>query len=169
LTDRASKIRLGSFNPTVDLRIIEDWLHRPHVTRWWGDPGAVISEILHHDAQSSAFILSDDVPIGFLCWQVPPQQELAETGLTDLPANIVDIDIMIGESGALGRGHGSEALSQLLVRLSSEGVETAGIATAAANQAARKAFERLGFRIFIQFFFSGEKMLYLIKVLNVAA
>jgi len=169
LTDRTPSTWLGPFDTIVDLPILEGWLQRPHVARWWGDPKEAVSAILKHTAQSSAFIFYDKVPIGFVCWKVPSPQELAKAGLTDLPANIVDIDIMIGETGALGRGHGSEALSQLLARLSSEGVQIAGIATAAANQRARKAFERAGFRMFKTFIDSGEKMLYLTKELNDAA
>jgi len=169
VNDRTPSTRLGPFDSSVDLPILEGWLERPHVARWWGDPKEAVSAILKHTVQSSAFIFNDNVPIGFICWQVPSPQELAEAGLADLPANIVDIDIMIGETGALGHGHGSEALSQLLARLSGEGVQIAGIATAAANERARKAFERAGFRMFKTFIDSGEKMLYLTKVLNAAA
>jgi len=168
-SNRASNTRLGSFNPSVDLPILENWLHRPHVARWWANPKEAIAAVLDHATHSSAFILDENKPIGFLCWHVPPRKELVEAGLADVPANIVDIDIMIGEAGALGQGHGPEALSQLLVRLSTEGVQMAGIATAATNQRARRAFEKAGFRIHKIFIHSGKKMLYLTRALDAAA
>ena len=149
--------------------MVEEWLKRPHVARWWGDPKDTIVAIRKHSAPNSALILVDSTPVGYLCWQILTHQELVDAGLADLPANLVDIDIMIGEPTALGHGHGPEALSQLLAKLHREGVRNVGMATAESNQRAGIAFEKAGFRLFRTFTESGEKMRYLTKVLNAGA
>lgn len=149
--------------------MVEEWLRRPHVARWWGDPKEAIAAVRKHPAPTSALILVDSTPIGYLCWQVPRQQELADAGLADLPANLVDIDIMIGEPAALGQGFGPAALSQLLSRLRDEGVQIVGIATADSNQRAWRAFEKTGFRLHRTFVESGEPVRYLTKVLDAVA
>ncbi len=149
--------------------MVEEWLKRSHVARWWGDPKETTAAVRKHHAPNSALILVDSKPIGYLCWQIPTHQELVDAGLDDLPANLVDIDIMIAESAALGQGFGPEALTQLLAKLYDEGVQIVGIATADSNQRARGAFEKAGFRLFRVFTESGEQMRYLTKVLDAAA
>lgn len=169
MNHQADSVGLVAFSPKDDLPMVEDWLQRPHVARWWGDPEEAIAEIRKHPAPTSALILVGSTPIGYLCWQVPTHQELLDAGLADLPSILVDIDIMIGEPSALGHGLGPEALSQLLARLHDEGVQIVGMATADSNQRARRAFEKVGFRLFRAFTESGEQMRYLTKMLNAAA
>jgi aminoglycoside 6'-N-acetyltransferase len=77
--------------------------------------------------------------------------ELEVTGLTDLPEDLVDIDIMIGEPEFLGAGVGPRALVLLLATLHGEGVGFAGLGTSTANSAAIRAFEKVGFRLFRDF------------------
>jgi RimJ/RimL family protein N-acetyltransferase len=146
--------------------MVEKWLECPHVSHWWGEPKLAIAEVRQRDTSTSALILVDGVPIGFLCWQIPAHQELADAGLEDLPANLVDIDIMIGEPSALGQGFGPAALSQLLARLRDEGVPLVGMATAESNQRARRAFNKLGFRMYRAFTECGEQMRYLTRALD---
>ena len=169
MNNQVSEVELSPFNPKGDLPIVEKWLKHPHVARWWGDPTETIDAVRNHDSSTSALIMVDSTPIGYLCWQIPTPQELADAGLTDLPEYLVDIDIMIGEPSALGRGYGPKALSQLLVKLRDEGVQIVGMATSESNQRARKAFKKLGFRLFRTFTESGEKMRYLTRVLHAAA
>ncbi len=166
---QATTIELSPFDPKGDLPMIEKWLECPHVARWWGEPTEAITAIRNHDTSTSALILADSKPIGYLCWQIPTPQELADAGLADLPANLVDIDIMIGEPSALGHGYGPEALSQLFAKLRGEGAQIVGMATAESNQRARKAFEKAGFRLFRAFTESGEQMRYLTRALDAAA
>ncbi|MBW9274269.1 MAG: acetyltransferase [Candidatus Thiodiazotropha sp. (ex. Lucinisca nassula)] len=167
--NQASAVELSSFNPKGDLPMVEKWLRYPHVARWWGNPKEAIAAIRNHDTLASAIILVDSTPIGYLCWQTPTHKELADTGLADLPADLVDIDIMIGEPSALGHGYGPEALSQLLAKLHDDGVKIVGMATAESNQRARKAFKKAGFRLFRTFTESGEQMRYLTREPDTAA
>ena len=146
--------------------LVKRWLKCTHVARWWGDPKETIEEVLKHDQLTSALIRVDGTPIGYLCWQVPSHQELADAGLDDLPSNLVDIDIMIGEPSALGQGFGPEALSQLLAKLRDKDIQVVGMATAESNNRAGKAYDKLGFQLYRTFTESGQQMRYLIKVLD---
>lgn len=166
---QTSTVELSSFNPKGDLPMVESWLKNTHVARWWGNPREAIDAVRNHDTPTSALILVDNTPIGYLCWQIPTAQELVDAGLTDLPANLVDIDIMIGEPSALGHGYGPRALSLLLTKLRDEGVQIVGMATSESNQRARKAFKKAGFGLFRAFTESGEQMRYLTRVLHAAA
>ena len=166
MNHQTPEIRLAPFDSRAHLPVVEDWLKRPHVERWWGDPNEAIAAIQKHPGSSSAIIYWGSAPIGYLCWQVPAREELAEAGLADLPEHLVDIDIMIGEPTALGRGLGPEALSRLFTRLRAEGVRMVGIATADANRRARRAFEKAGFQLFRVFSESGEEMRYLVTHLD---
>jgi aminoglycoside 6'-N-acetyltransferase len=66
-----------------------------------------------------------------------------------LPDHLVDIDIMIGEPEALGRGVGPRALGLLLDRFRADPrVEWAGLGTSLANERAIRAFEKAGFQRF---------------------
>ena len=163
------KVELSPFNPKGDLPIVEKWLKCPHVARWWGDPSESLDAVRNHDTSASALILVDGTPVGYLCWQIPTPEELADAGLADLPSNLVDIDIMIGESTALGHGYGPKALSQLLCKLGDEGTQIVGMATAESNKRAGKAFDKAGFRLFRSFTEQGEKMRYMTRLLHPVA
>ena len=96
-------------------------------------------------------ITADGERVGYLCWQTPSASELADAGLTDLPDDLVDIDILIGEPEFLGRGVGPRALVLLLAKLRGAGVGFAGLGTSTSNRAAIRAFEKVGFRAFRDF------------------
>jgi len=164
-----SHVHLLAFNPDRDLKTLEPWLHRPHVTRWWGDAEQAIAAVRQHPASTSALIAVDQRPVGYLCWQIPTEEELSAAGLDDLPQDIIDVDIMIGEPDTLGRGVGPEALSQLLGMLLTQGVQVVGLATAVANKRALRAYDKAGFRFFRDFYEAGEDMRYLVKTLHAAA
>jgi aminoglycoside 6'-N-acetyltransferase len=161
-------VQLVTFDPTRDLSMLAAWLHRPHVARWWGDPDQALSAVHQHSVVTEALIELDAQPVGYLCWQRPPQDELARAGLSDLPRDLVDVDILIGEPDALGQGVGPEALSQLLAKLRADGVQVVGLAAATANLRALKAYDKAGFRLFRDFHEAGQDMRYLVKTLNTA-
>lgn len=144
------------------------WLHRPHVARWWGDPEQALAAARQHPLATEAVIEVDARPVGYLCWQRPPREELATAGLSDLPDDLVDVDILIGETDALGQGVGPEALSQLMAKLRADGVQVVGLAAATANLRALRAYDKAGFRLFRDFHESGQRMRYLVQTLNPA-
>ena len=149
-----------------DLPMVEAWLHRPHVEKWWGNARQEIEAIRLHPIEASALILLDDSPVGYLCWQTLTEEEMKNAGLTNLPKDLVDIDIMIGEPAALGHGVGPIVLSQLTAKLQADGVRMVGLGTAATNHRAIRAFEKAGFSLFQTFCESGKNMLYFTKHLH---
>ncbi len=150
---RVREVRLETFNPELDSLRLRDWLRRPHVARWWGDPQRHLESLLRCSHETHAIIVVDGAPVGYLRWQRrPPQDELEAAKLTDLPEDLVDIDILIGESEVVGQGVGPRALGLLLDRLRADPLASfAGLATSVSNEHAIRAFEKAGFRLFREF------------------
>ncbi len=146
------EVRLETFDPELGSQQLRDWLRRPHVARWWGDHPRQFENPQWCSRQTHAVIVADGAPVGYLCWQKPPQDELEAAGLTDLPEDIVDIDILIGDSRVVGQGVGPRALGLLLDRLRADPlVSSAGVSTSVSNARAIRAFEKAGFRLFREF------------------
>lgn len=104
------EIRLEPFRPELHSHRLRDWLHRPHVVRWWGDPQLALESSLHCSPETCAIIVADGVPAGYLSWQTPPRDELEAVGLADLPEDLMDIDILIGEPELIDCGVGQRSL-----------------------------------------------------------
>jgi len=72
--------------------------------------------------------------------------------LADLPEDLVDIDVLIGEPEFIDRGVGPRSLSLLLARLRVDPFVTiAGVGTSVSNERAIRAFEKAGFRASVCF------------------
>jgi hypothetical protein len=129
--------------------LIERWLRREHVRRWWGDPDETLHEIAARgDKLRQAIIEADGTSVGLVLWGHPPRAELDAAGLLDVPETVVDIDIMIGEPDALGRGIGTEALRLVAVTaLADPAVPHLIAAASAGNDASLRAFAKAGFRV----------------------
>lgn len=95
----------------ADLPLIDHWLRADHVSRYWGDPQEN-SRLLRVPTQGTkqAIVVADDRKVGLVLWQHPTRQELDEAGLYDVPEDVIDIDIMIGEPDAIGKGVGPAAM-----------------------------------------------------------
>lgn len=142
-------VYLDTFDPELYTAKLDYWLHQPHVTQWWGNPERVWKKILQHPPENTAVIVADDIPVGYLCWQKPTPEELKAAGLEDLPNDLVDIDIMIGDPDFIGYGIGPRALTCLLIRLQRDSsISSAGLATSISNTRAIRAYEKAGFRLF---------------------
>ena len=161
-----SSVGLIPLDLARDLPRLQVWLDRPHVTRWWGDRDEAMVAIRQHSPADHALIAVDARPVGYLCWQRPLSEELAAAGLGDLPADLIDVDILIGEPDYVGRGIGPQALTLLLDQLRAAGRASVGMAAAAANPRARRAYEKAGFRLFRAFHEGGQHYHYLVQSLQ---
>ena len=144
-------VRLEAVAPERHRPLIERWLRSPQVARWWGIQAEFLSTLERRSSDTHALIAAGGRPVGYLCWQPASRAELEAARLTDLPENLVDVDVMIGEPDSVGCGIGPMALTLLLKRLGSEGVEVAGLATSVSNRSAIRAFEKAGFGLFRDF------------------
>lgn len=146
------EIRLETFDRELHSHRLGDWLRQPHVARWWGDPQLAMESSPRRSPGTCAVIVADGVPVGYLSWQTPPRDELEAAGLVDLPEDLVDIDILIGEPEFIDRGVGPRSLCLLLARFRVDPlVSFAGVGTSVENRRAIRAFEKAGFRLFREF------------------
>lgn len=159
-TCRMPDVELRPFLAERDLALIARWLQHAEVARWWGEAPDALAEVARHPADSAAMIVAGGMPVGYLCWQTPSRAELEAAGLADLPDDLVDIDIMIGEPAMQGRGIGPAALALVLARLRARGARLAGAATCLANRRALSAFAKAGLLPYRDFFELGEEYRY---------
>jgi aminoglycoside 6'-N-acetyltransferase len=139
-------VQLTQFVLERDFALLESWLTRPHVARWWGDPAKALQDVSQPPAGGGEALISvDGAPVGYVRWQVPLRRELDAAGLHEVPDDAIDIDIAIGEGDLLGKDIGSRALSILRERLLREGVTTVMLATSVDNTRAIHAYQRAGF------------------------
>lgn len=128
--------------------LLERWLRAEHVRRYWGEPeinGRLLRE--PPPGQRRAVIVADGRPVGLVLWQHPSREELDEAGLEDVPESVVDLDIMIGEVDAVGRGIGPEAIRRVAGEaLADPAVPYVIAAVESTNPASRRALEKAGFR-----------------------
>lgn len=149
-----------------DLERVRGWLCHPHVSRWWGDPDQSWSVIGRHPPSQQALISLGGEPVGYVLWQRPSPKELTAAGLSGLPPDHVDVDILVGEPELVGRGVGPKALLLVVDRLRSLGVSSVGLGTDTTNQPALRAFEKAGFRLLHEFEEGGRTMCYLTRDLG---
>ncbi len=161
-----SRVQLLAFDVDRDLPVLRSWIKRPHVAHWWGDADQVLAVVCEHGPAHHALIAVDGQAVGYLCWQMPQPEELDAAGLTDLPASLIDVDILIGEPDFVGRGVGPQALRLLLDRLRTQGVSCVGLAAAADNQRAVRAYAKAGFQPYEWFQEEGQNMCYFIQTLD---
>lgn len=132
-----------------DLPLIDQWLQADHVRSTWGDPDANRRLLHEPPAQGNwrAIIEADGRPVGLVLWQHPTREELDLAGLSDVPTSVIDIDIMIGERDALGRGLGSRAIGAVAdAALSDPAVPFVMACARLDNLASQRAFAKAGFR-----------------------
>lgn len=128
---------------------IARWLHADHVRSPWGDPGANLVLLSGAPANRNrrAVIEADGRAVGIVLWQHPTREELDVAGLVDIPTSVIDIDIMIGEFDALGRGLGSRAISLVAeLALSDPAVPFVMACARLDNLASQRAFAKAAFR-----------------------
>ena len=159
--DRADRERELRFRPLVpdDLRLLHDWLQRPHVQRWWRDRDTYDEVVEHYlpaitgdDPTDLYVVLLDDRAVGFVqTYLVTDYPEYAEvTGVGD---GVAGIDLFIADAELTGHGLGTELLRRFVREIVfARAATTACVADPdVGNTASLRAFEKAGFRVVGQF------------------
>lgn len=168
MIENPSSGKLVPFLARRDLPLLRRWLDRPHVAQWWGDPEEALTNATEHPPSMHGIIAVDGEHIGYVCWQSPIAEESSAAGLSALPPDHIDVDILIGEAEYTGRGIGPQVLLAVIEQLRSAGVSSVGLATDEENQRARRAFVKAGFRFYHAFEWAGRRMCYLTRELGSA-
>ena len=131
-----------------DLPVLREWLGRPHVRRWWGDPiDEEMEKRLQRDATAEYIIVVDGHSVGMI--QTYLVTDHPEWGaIVGKEPGLAGADLLIGEEELIGRGLGPRVIEQFardVVFARSE--TTALVATVEeGNRRSWRAFEKAGFR-----------------------
>jgi len=144
-----------------DMPLLQQWLNRPHVREWWGDPVAGLARIEQHigDPSISLFMVSHDgIPIGYQqSWD--PHAE-ADHPCRDQPFGTRGIDQFIGEPDFVNRGHGSAFIRVFVKQLFEAGAPRVVTDPDPRNTRAIRAYAKAGFHpIDTRVTVSGEALL----------
>ena len=123
------------------------WLQAPAVAPWYPVPAADLALAASPPPGAHrALIVFDGQPVGLIRWQFVDRETLDALGLPEVPDNAVDVDILIGEPAALGRGVGPRALDLLARELARDpSVPMLGLTSSPANTRAHRGFLKVGF------------------------
>jgi RimJ/RimL family protein N-acetyltransferase len=132
-----------------DLGLIDSWLARPHVARWWTEPPKRgLAEIAGHIASPLVAPFLSCVngrPVGYLqIYHANPDPFWAKHRL---PPETFGLDLFIGEQDAVGRGLGPRFLRLAIRRLFAvPEIVRLQIDPDPANAQSIRAYEKAGFR-----------------------
>jgi RimJ/RimL family protein N-acetyltransferase len=148
------ELRRIAFPPLTgaDLPLVEEWLRRDHVARWWRDDvGESIAEyrraVEGREPTEHFLIEVDGGPVGmiqtYLVSDYPEWEEVVQVG-----AGVAGVDLMIGEVDQIGSGLGPEVLVQFArdVVFRQPGTHAVVATVEEANRRSWRAFEKAGFR-----------------------
>lgn len=154
-----------------ELPLFHEWLHRPHVARWWYEDLGTLEEvskeygayITGEEPVEPYLVLYEGRPIGYIQWYLVSDDEEYER-LIDIEDS-AGIDVFIGEEEFLHRGFGAGIIGDFIktVVFADERVAVCIIDPEPENTAAIRAYEKVGFRHFGTVETSGAKA-YLMKI-----
>lgn len=134
----------------ADLPMLAAWLAEPHVAKWWNDgPEASLAEIRQamESIDTEPLVVElDGRPIAYLQSYDPHLEE--DHPYQDQPFGTLGMDISIGPSDLVGKGHGSAIVQQYAEMLFEEGCVRIVIDPHPDNLRAIRAYEKAGFRAF---------------------
>lgn len=132
----------------ADLPLVDEWLQREHVARWWHKPAQEsIAEyraaLEGRDPTDLYAIVLDGRPIGmlqtYLVSDYPEWEAIVQVG-----PGVAGLDILIGEEELIGRGLGPEILAAFVRAVVSAPSVVATVEEP--NRRSWRAFEKAGFR-----------------------
>ena len=131
-----------------DLSLVEEWLRRDHVARWWRDDiGESLTEyraaIEGREPTDHYLIVVDGRPVGmiqtYLVSDYPEWEAIVEVG-----AGVAGVDILIGEQELIGQGLGPTILATFAREVATAPAVIATVEEE--NRRSWRAFEKAGFR-----------------------
>jgi len=129
----------------ADLPLLHRWLNEPHVSRWWGEPAAqfdLVSGDLNEPAMDQFIVIKDSQPFAYLqCYRLTDWN----VGFGEQPDGTRGIDLLIGETEMLGRGHGSDFIRIFVERQFAAGTARVVTDPDPQNDRAIRAYEKAGF------------------------
>ena len=129
----------------ADLPLLHRWLNEPHVSRWWGEPAAqfdLVSGDLNEPAMDQFIVIKDSQPFAYLqCYRLTDWN----VGFGEQPDGTRGIDLLIGETEMLGRGHGSHFIRTFVERQFAAGTARVVTDPDPQNDRAIRAYEKAGF------------------------
>jgi len=128
-----------------DLPLVKDWLARPHIVEWWGDPDeqfGLVSGDMNEPAMDQYIVSAEEKPFGYLqCYRLTDWNIC----FGSQPEETRGIDQMIGEADFLNRGHGSAFIRAFSEKLLATGTPRVVTDPDPANARAIRAYEKAGF------------------------
>jgi RimJ/RimL family protein N-acetyltransferase len=142
-----------------DLRLVHEWLQRPHVQPWWKDR-ETYEEVAEHylpsiegtDPTDLYLALLDELPISFVqTYLVSDYPDYA--ALIGVGEGVAGVDLLIGDEELTGQGIGSEILRRFVDEVVFARPATIGCVADpdVRNVASIRAFEKAGFRVVREF------------------
>jgi aminoglycoside 6'-N-acetyltransferase len=125
--------------------LLRRWLAMPHVVEWWGDPDQEINLIAYgkeNDGSEGFVILLHEKPVGYIQSWIPSRFD-NEDWERALSPDVRGIDILIGETSAIGRG--ANIIGVFVDRLLAQGHRHLVIDPDKRNLRAIRAYEKAGF------------------------
>lgn len=152
-----------------DLRLMHEWLQRPHVRRWWSKRDSY-EDVLNSyspaiegsEPTDLYLVLLEGREIGFIqTYLMVDYPEYAS--LIGLGEGTAGVDLFIADSALTGKGIGSEILRRFVSQIVFANATTRRCVAGpeAANVASIGAFEKAGFRIVREFVEDGNQSLLL--------
>jgi aminoglycoside 6'-N-acetyltransferase len=137
-----------------DLPLVQAWMARPHVARWWLEASTAAAELddLRRSvagAQPTTVLLAleGERPVGWVQWY-RYRDYAADAPAIGADLDEVGIDYALGEVDAVGRGVGTRLVAAVLARVRSElGPVGFIVDPSAGNPASRRVLENNGFEL----------------------
>ena len=123
-----------------DTALLLEWRSRPHVTEWWGPPGAEV------DPRVARWIVSLEGR-DFAYLQDYAVHDEAGHHFAHLPEGARGLDQFIGEAEMLGRGHGPRFMAQRMAELFAQGAPVVATDPHPDNARAIAACRKAGFAV----------------------
>jgi RimJ/RimL family protein N-acetyltransferase len=147
-----------------DLRLLHEWIQRPHVRRWWSKDETYEQVVEHYlpaiegaEPTDLYVVLLDGRSIGFMqTYLVADYPEYA--ALVGAGEGAAGVDLFIGEAELTGKGIGSEMLRRFVSEIvfAKPWVRSCIADPEAENVASVRAFEKAGFQVVKEFVDPGD-------------